>query len=96
MTDQTPASAGWFAGVETGDTDAAVAAVREGSADAPADWPERAVEAGFAADEDDYYDALHEATVAATRRAVRERESADDRQVVHAIRAMDDMARILV
>jgi len=93
MTEQTPADdAGWFAGVERDDTDAAAAAIREGRADAPADWPARALDAGFAANDDDYYDALHEATVAATRRAVREAESADDRQLVHAIRAMDDLA----
>ncbi|GGM63758.1 nucleolar protein 56 [Halarchaeum rubridurum] len=93
MTDQTPAGdAGWFAGVEPGDTDAAAAAIREGGTETPADWPARAVEAGFAAHADDYYAELHEATVAATRRAVREAESADDRQVVHAIRAMDDLA----
>jgi len=34
--------------------------------------------------------------VAATREAVRERERADDQQLVNAVRAMDDMARKLV
>jgi len=92
MTEQTPAGdAGWFAALDADDVEAAAARVRDGEAESPADWPSRAVDAGFAADEDDYYDALHEATVAATRRAVRERERASDRQVVHAVRAMDDL-----
>ena len=82
---------GWFAGLSPDDVDATAAAVREGRADAPADWPARAVASGFVADEDAYYDALREATLTATRRAVRERERASDRQVVHAVRAMDDL-----
>nr|WP_241966772.1 NOP5/NOP56 family protein [Haloplanus aerogenes] len=64
-----------------------------GSADEPRDWPALAVDAGFADDEDDYYDRLHEATVRATREAVRERERADDQQLVHAVRSMDDAER---
>ncbi|PSQ17789.1 nucleolar [Halobacteriales archaeon QS_8_69_73] len=85
---------GWFADVPPDDPAAAVAAVREGSAPAAAAWPERAVAAGFADDEADYYDQLREATTAAARIAVREREGADDRQLVHAIRAMDDCLRV--
>jgi nucleolar protein 56 len=42
---------------------------------------------------DDYYDVLHEATVAAARASVEERERADDQQLIHAIRAMDDCTR---
>ena len=83
---------GWFAGVDRDDTASAAVAVREGSADAPDDWPRLAVEAGFAADEADYYGALHDATLAGTRAAVRERERADDQQLIHAVRAMDDLA----
>ena len=85
---------GWFADVPPDDPAAAAAAVREGSAPAPAAWPERAVAAGFADDEADYYDRLREATTAAARTAVREREGADDRQLVHAIQAMDDCLRV--
>ncbi|MFC6717844.1 NOP5/NOP56 family protein [Natrialbaceae archaeon GCM10025810] len=100
---------GWFADIDTGDGGAGAgdprpvldrddpdrleARVRDGEADEPRAWPELAVEAGFADDEDDYYDALREATVAATRAAVESRERADDRQLVHAVRAMDDCAR---
>ena len=86
----------WFAGVDPGDADAAAAAIREGGADEPRDWPALAVDAGFAADADDYYDRLHEATVDAAREAARAAERADDKQLIHALRAMDDMARILV
>jgi nucleolar protein 56 len=83
----------WFADLDSGDTDEAVARIREGRADAPADWPEQAVEAGFAADEEAYYAALREATITAARTAVAERERADDKQLLHAVRAMDDAER---
>ncbi|SIR06577.1 rRNA biogenesis protein Nop56/Nop58 [Haladaptatus litoreus] len=81
---------GWFAGVSPDDTDAGARAIREGSADAPADWPGEAVESGFAEDESDYYAKLRSASIRATREAVTERERADDQQLVHAVRAMDD------
>ncbi|MFT4883576.1 MAG: nucleolar protein 56 [Natronomonas sp.] len=88
-----PSTDGWFEGVDRGDTTAAAEAIRSGRADSTADWPARAVASGFATDEDDYYDALHEATMAATRAAVQEAESADDKQLIHAVRAMDDCDR---
>ncbi|MFB1065292.1 NOP5/NOP56 family protein [Natrinema sp. H-ect4] len=84
---------GWFAAVDRDDPDAMAAAIREGRADEPHDWPALALEAAFASDEDEYYDALRDATTAATRAAVTERERADDRQLVHAVRAMDDCDR---
>ncbi|MFB6183140.1 MAG: NOP5/NOP56 family protein [Haloarculaceae archaeon] len=86
-------SDGWFVGLDPDDREGAIARVRDGRADAPADWPQKAVDAGFAADEDAYYDALHEATTAAARAAVRERERADDQQLIHAIRTVDDCQR---
>jgi nucleolar protein 56 len=67
--------------------------IREGSAATPADWPAEAVDAGFAEDEEAYYDALHEATVAATGAAAAERERAEDVQLAAAVRAMDDAER---
>ena len=85
---------GWFEGLDTGDLDAARDAIADGCADDPGNWPTLAAEAGFASDGDDYYGRLHEATLHATREAVRERERADDRQLIHAIRAMDDASRI--
>ncbi|MBX0321409.1 NOP58 family protein [Halomicroarcula sp. F13] len=84
---------GWFAGIDPGDEAAAAERVRSGRADGPDDWSQRAVDAGFASDEADYYDQLHAATMAATRAAVAERETADDQQLVHAIRAMADCER---
>jgi nucleolar protein 56 len=81
---------GWFAGLDSGDAAAGAERIRAGEASTPAAWPRMAVESGFAADTDEYYESLHEATLAATRAAVAEREGADDRQLVHAVRAMDD------
>ncbi|WP_010612106.1 NOP5/NOP56 family protein, partial [Halococcus hamelinensis] len=42
---------------------------------------------------DEYYAALHDAATEAARTAATERERADDRQVIHAVRAMDDTER---
>ena len=86
-------SDGWFAGADDG-RDALADRVVTGSAKQPQTWPALAVETGFATDEDDYYDRLHEVTMSATREAVEDRERADDRQLVHAVRAMDDCGRI--
>lgn len=89
-----PSSVGWFEGVDREDPSAAVEAIRNGTAEETADWPARAVESGFAADEDDYYDALREATITATRKAVTEAERAGDQQLIHAVRSMDDCERV--
>ncbi|WP_336326066.1 NOP5/NOP56 family protein [Halovenus sp. HT40] len=94
MNDDESAASGWFAGVDPGDTEAARAAIRDGEAPETADWPTLAVESGFADTETEYYDLLHEATTAATRAEVREREQADDQQLIHAIRALDDCQRV--
>jgi len=85
--------AGWFRGLDPGDPDAAREAIEAGSAESPADWHALAVEAGFADDGEDYYERLHAAATAVAREAVRERERADDRQLIHAVRALDDTAR---
>jgi len=84
---------GWFAGLDPDDADAAVDRIRDGSAEAARDWPGRAVSSGLAADTDEYYERLHEATIAAARAGVHERERADDKQLIHAVRAMDDCER---
>ncbi|WP_254534584.1 NOP5/NOP56 family protein [Halomarina litorea] len=95
MNDGTPpAGTGWFDGVDPEDVEAAADAITDGNAESPRDWPALAVESGFAESEEAYYDALHEATLHAARREVREREGADDRQLVHAVRAMDDVERV--
>ena len=86
--------AGWFAGVAPDDAEGAVERVRDGACETPREWPALAVESGFAADTDEYYERLHEATLAATRAAVEEAETAGDRQLVHAVRSMDDAERV--
>ncbi len=94
MTDDTDAAArGWFVGLEADDTEAASRAIREGTAAEPADWPRLAVESGFADSETDYYNRLHEATVQSTSTHARALEQADDKQLLHAVRAMDDATR---
>ena len=96
--------AGWFTSLDgalepgaddetDGWLDDANEAIATGRADAPADWPARAVAAGVVADTEAYYDRLHDATVAATRALAREREQADDQQLIHAVRALDDCQR---
>jgi len=94
MNDGTSERGGWFEDVDRGDLDAAREAIETGTADAPQNWPTRAVENGFADDEDDYYDSLHEATLRAARGTVSERERADDQQLIHCVRAMDDAERV--
>jgi nucleolar protein 56 len=83
---------GWFERAESKGEGAAVA-IREGRADRPHEWPRLAVEGGFADDETTYYERLRGATMAAAREAVAEREAADDQQLVHAVRGLDDCAR---
>ena len=83
--------AGWFEGLAAGDTEQAVQAIQDGSAETPQDWPAQAVAAGYAADESAYYDRLQEVTIAAARQAVASREQATDQQLVHAVRTMDDL-----
>ncbi len=85
---------GWFADVGPDNREGAASAIRDGSADAPADWPSLAVESGFAGDRETYYERLHGASLVAAREAVAERERADDAQLVHAVRAMDDADRM--
>ncbi|MFB6105780.1 MAG: NOP5/NOP56 family protein [Halobacteriaceae archaeon] len=82
---------GWFVGVD--DVDGAARAIRDGRAADPRDWPAAAIAAGYADDEGDYYRRLHEAAMVATREAATEAETADDRQLVHAVRALDDVER---
>ncbi|MGB9958636.1 NOP5/NOP56 family protein [Haloferax prahovense] len=83
----------WFAGADPDDPESGATRVRTGRASAPADWPAEAVNTGFAADDTDYYAKLRSATLAAASEAVAERERADDVQLAHAVRAMDDAER---
>lgn len=93
MSGQTDES-GWFAEVDPSNLNGARAAIEHGSADDPADWPQAAVDAGFASDTTAYYDLLHEAAVTTTRELVEAAEAAADQQLSHSVRAMDDCQRI--
>jgi len=93
MSGSNPEHAGWFTDVDPGDHEAAATAISEGTAESAENWPEQAIQSGFADDEEDYYERLHAATLHATREAVRARDRADDQQLVYAIRAMDDVER---
>jgi nucleolar protein 56 len=84
---------GWFADLDPGTVDSAREAIESGRAEDSADWPQLAVESGFADSKAEYYELLHEATVTATRATVVDREQADDKQLLHAVRAMDDADR---
>lgn len=94
MSGPNPENTGWFADLDPDDLDAAATAISEGEADQPRNWPAKAVQSGFANDEGEYYGALHEASVHATREAVRARESSDERQLQYGVAAMDDAERI--
>jgi len=93
MNARNPVDSGWFEGIDPAALADAAAAIRDGGCEMPHDWPREAVEAGAVADESEYYERLHDATVRATRDAVREREQADDQQLIHAIRTLDDCQR---
>lgn len=86
------ADSGWFESVPPDDIEAARKAIENGTAETPKDWPTKAVEVGFAEDKEVYYDRLHQATIYAAREAAEEQERADDQQLKHSIRAMDDLA----
>lgn len=91
MNARNPPEQGWFEGLDTDDT--GDTQIRHGSAAGAADWPQRAVETETVATEQEYYDWLHQATIAAARAEATEREQADDKQLVHAVRALDDCER---
>ena len=82
---------GWFTGL--GSSDDGADRIRDGSAADHANWPSIAIESGIVADKETYYDRLHEAAMTATRAEVASREQADDQQLIHAIRALDDCRR---
>jgi nucleolar protein 56 len=94
MSGQHPGDSGWFRYGDLHDAESAATAITERTAEQPQDWPAEAVRAGIVADEDEYYDALHDATVRATRTAVTERETSTEQQLQHGIAAMDDAERL--
>ena len=85
---------GWFQGLDPGDVEGAIEAIQTRQVTEPRRWPQEAVDSGVVEDESEYYDWLHAATLAAARTEVTERELADDQQLIHAIRSLDDCQRI--
>jgi nucleolar protein 56 len=83
----------WFAGCALTDREATRVAIEQGRATESDRWPDRAVEAGVVEDTDEYYDLLHEVTCHAAQEAAQELEQADDQQLLHAIRSVDDCRR---
>lgn len=98
MTDGTNGEAvtgpGWFEGVDPGDAGAAREAIVAGGADEPDDWPALAIETGRVDSAEEYYEWLREATIETARAEAADRERSDDKQLVHAVRAMDDTERV--
>lgn len=94
MSEESASDSGWFRVVDPGDRTGVRSAIEQGTADAPAAWPARAVESGFAENEQAYYDTLHEVTTAVARAQVREREGTDAQRIIHCVRAMDDVERV--
>ncbi len=94
MSEDDSGDGGWFAGIAPNETDVGATTIQEGSATTPQQWPQRAIEKGFVNNEDEYYEQLREATLTAARQAVEQREQADDQQLIHSIRALDDCQRL--
>lgn len=93
MTDGRPESMAWFGGLDAEDGAAVREAIESGAASSPADWPSLALDTGFADSRAEYYERLRTATIDAASATASERERADDRQLVHAVRALDDCTR---
>lgn len=80
----------WFEATESvADVEVVVEALDGLEAETPAPLPERAVEAGAVADEDDYYDRLHDVTTARAERRIAEETGTPERDLVHAVRTLD-------
>lgn len=85
---------GWFADVDPADADRVADAIREGAADAPDRWPDRAIEAGVVPDAETYYRSLRDGAIAAAEAELELYAHADDQHVKHAVRTLDDLVRV--
>lgn len=85
--------AAWFAGYNATDEAGLAEGIEDGATTTPRDWPAQAVERGFVTDRETYYNLLNSVAVAATATAVEAAEQADDQQLTHLVRAMDDAER---
>ncbi len=85
---------GWFEGLAAEDIVSVSERIREGVADAPREWPTRAVDAGFVPDRETYLAVLNRASRRAAAKGVEAHAEAEDRRLIHAVRAIDDLDRI--
>lgn len=85
MTDE-----GWFVAGDPAAPETTIASINDGGGSTPQPWPQQAIERGAVDNEEEYYKWLQSATIAATETAVSEQETADDQQLIHAVRSMDD------
>jgi nucleolar protein 56 len=92
--DDDGAGGAWFETVAPDDVAGAAERIREGTAPEPREWPQEAISAGVVDDESEYYEWLHDVTLTAARTETAKRERADDQQLIHAIRALDDCQRV--
>jgi len=77
------------------DADAVDAAFDEGGTPEAGDLPENAVDEGVFETREDYYDALHDATVEAARRRVDDAVDTAERDVVNAVRTLETLGENL-
>jgi nucleolar protein 56 len=77
------------------DADAVAEAFEEGGEPEARDLPAEAVEDGVFGTQEDYYDALHDATVEAARRRVDEAVDTAERDVVNAVRTLETLGESL-
>ncbi|MFB6187553.1 MAG: NOP5/NOP56 family protein [Halobacteriaceae archaeon] len=80
---------GWFAGLDQEETDTLVSRIRSSRGSIPKDWPSIAVEADFVDDTQAYYSLLHDLAIEAAQAEITDRESAEDQQLIHAVRTLD-------
>lgn len=85
---------GWFAEASSLPSDSAIEAIQTGTAITPQEWPQLAIQTGIVADEREYFSALQETAVAACKSAVEAHAAASDVQIIHRVRAADDLGRV--
>ncbi len=94
MTDRTGAAGGWFADLDPDNDEEARDTIENGRATVPDSWPTLAVDSGYVDSTAEYYERLHTITVQTAASMAKERERAADQQLVHAIRALDDVVEL--
>jgi rRNA biogenesis protein Nop56/Nop58 len=93
MSEENGSDRSWIAQAHDHSIDAEATAIQEGSAANPRDWPRDAVVSGHMDSEAEYYARLQEAALHAAQSAVTAASTANDNQLIHAIRMYDDLER---